>query len=122
MKPLTRSMRLVQRNAVSFEDLVEHGGTRYKLRCADGFGFSVIAHTYAYCRPRPDSPFEHDFVPADYDGPFTHVEIGYPLERPEPWDQWSQWAEDPDSPKDTVYGWVPVEAVRDLIDLHGGEA
>lgn len=114
------AFRLVQRQATSFEDLVEHGGVRHKLRCADGFGFSVIAHGYAYCSPRPDWPFPNG-APADYEGPFETVELGYPTARPEPWLDWSLRAENLDTPEETVYAYVPVQAVRELIALHGGE-
>lgn len=110
---------LIQRRASGFEDLVEHGGTLHKLTCADGFRMSVIAHACAYCLPRPGW---HEGVPDDYAGPFTHLEVGYPSQRPEPWRRWTKWVEDKSYPTGTVYARVPVQAIRDLIGLHGGEA
>lgn len=80
------------------------------IRCVDGFKLSVIAGGGAYCIPR------------DAEGPFVAVEAGFPSERPEPWATWSEFAEDGDAPTETVYGYVPVEHVRALIDSHGGEA
>lgn len=56
-----------------------------------------------------------------YPGPYTHVEVGFPSEVPEPWEIWSEFVEDPESPTSTVYAYVPVEDVRALVELHGGE-
>lgn len=85
--------------------------------CRDGFTLSVVTGALVYCTPRIDT------------GPYTHVEVGFPSVRPEPWedtdgpDGWRRYAEDPgDFPTDTVYGYVPVEMVRALLRLHGGEA
>lgn len=83
--------------------------------CADGFRMSVIANWGAYCRPRP----EHSGSPQ---GPFTHVEVGFPSVRPEPWSVWSEYCDNKEGdPCDTVYGYVPVYMVRALVELHGGE-
>ena len=90
--------------------------------CRDGFKLSVIAGQGTYCTPRPDWPFADNPVPADYPGPYTHVEVGYPSQRPEPWAEWAQYAEDPEKPTGTVYAYVPVEMVRALVAAHGGEA
>lgn len=86
------------------------------IRCADGYTLSVIAGQGAYCAP---------YVPFDthaHQGPFSEVEVGFPSQRPEPWDVWQKWAEDPDDPTGTVYPFVPVDAVAGLIASHGGEA
>ena len=90
-----------------------------RVRCADGFEMSVLAGAGAYCKPRPGW---YDGVPDDYPGPYTAVEVGYPSVRPEPWAEWEQCAESPEDPTGTVYGCVPVEMVRELVALHGGEA
>lgn len=101
--------------------------------CADGFKLSVIAGGGAYCSPHPGI----DDAPEDYPGPYAAVEVGYPSEKPEPW-HCTEWAEGFDSHSDhkacdgwgtyadgddeaSVYGYVPVQMVRDLIALHGGE-
>lgn len=91
-----------------------------KIQCADGFTLSVIAGAGTYCIPRPDWPFGEN-TPEDYPGPYTHVEVGFPSERPEPWAVWEEYVESPESPTGTVYAFVPAEVVRDLIQLHGGE-
>ena len=31
-----------------------------------------------------------------------------------------EWVESPNRPTDTVYGWVPSEVVRAVIEKHGG--
>lgn len=90
-----------------------------QIRCADGFTMSVIAGCGTYCTPRPD--WFND-VPADYAGPYTEVEVGYPSERPEPWEVWSEYAEVAFAPTETIYSFVPVELVRQLVAAHGGEA
>ncbi|WP_230670933.1 hypothetical protein [Rathayibacter sp. Leaf248] len=87
------------------------------IDCADGFRLSVQAGNGMYCSPRPFFTADEDF-----EGPYTAVEVGYPSERPEPWGEWSEWVEDENHPTGTVYSQVPVEAVRALIELHGGAA
>lgn len=107
------------------------------ITCADGFHMSVIAGGGTYCQPRPQfcscwyrveetmgahtvlTTNERD-VRHDYRGPYTHVEVGFPSERPEPWGEWHPHCEG-DIWKETVYGYVPVEMVRALVALHGGE-
>ena len=74
--------------------------------CADGFNMSVQAHDGAYCEPRLDGQRK-----------YTLVEVGFPsveeaLIMP--------WAEDHHRPTDTVYGYVPVDVVTNVIVKHGG--
>ena len=57
-----------------------------------------------------------------YSGPYTHVEVGFPSDRPELWRDWEAYAEDPDEPTRTVYGYVPLQLVQELVTTHGGEA
>tara|TARA_B100000287_G_scaffold39090_1_gene35724 strand:+ start:6739 stop:7074 length:336 start_codon:yes stop_codon:yes gene_type:complete len=74
--------------------------------CQDGFSFSVQASNGSYCSPREDFA-EH----------YTEVEIGYPSEK-EP--SIMEYCENPESPTETVYGYVPSDLVRHVIDKHGG--
>jgi hypothetical protein len=120
---------------MSLEQIIAHGTRDADYRptqenwliCADGFKLSVIAGTGAYCTPRPDWPFGEG-APADYPGPYAAVEVGFPSERPEPWEPidgalyWSQYAENENDPTGTVYGYVPVALVRALVRSHGGES
>ncbi len=85
---------------------------RNRIVCPDGFTLSVQASAYHYSIPRSN------------EGPYTHAEVGFPSERPEPWfaypDGWMQYAEDPEYPTETVYSFVPVDLIWDLIQSHGG--
>jgi hypothetical protein len=79
------------------------------VRCVDGFKLSVVSGEATYCSPRND------------EGPYEEVEVGFPSELPEPWSKWITYCESPESPTKTVYGYVPVDMVRALVALHGGE-
>jgi hypothetical protein len=76
-----------------------------RITCADGFSLSVQATHGAYCSPRQNI------------GPWTAVEVGFPSAKP---DLIMDYAEDTERPTETVYGYVPVELVLALIELHGG--
>lgn len=82
------------------------GVARPETVCADGFTVSIQASSFHCCVPREDN--------ANY----THVELAYPSQRPEPWSEWSEYAEEPKNWAGTVYGYVPVEMVIALIDRH----
>lgn len=74
--------------------------------CMDGFKISVQASHRTYCTPRADMAY-----------PYHHVECGFPSERVE---ELMNFAEDHDHPLDTVYKYVPVGVVNNLITRHGG--
>ncbi len=76
-----------------------------RITCEDGFSLSVQANHGAYCSPRTNI--------ATWD----KVEVGYPSAKPE---FIMGYAEDEDKPTETVYGYVPIKLVEDLIELHGG--
>ncbi len=76
-----------------------------RITCSDGFSLSVQATHGAYCSPRQNI------------GPWSSVEVGFPSAKPE---LIMSYAETPESPTDTVYGYVPTELVEELIELHGG--
>jgi hypothetical protein len=78
------------------------------IKCRDGFTMSVQASAYHYCSPRITGLAIYN----DY-------EIGYPSEA-EP--LLMPYAEDADHPTDTVYGYVPVQVLVDVIAKHGGVA
>ena len=79
-----------------------------RLHCNDGFSMSVQAHEFVYCSPRV-SPEETDC--------YARVEVGFPSEREE---LLMKYVEDYDNPTETVYGYVPVEVVQEVIEKHGG--
>ena len=74
--------------------------------CADGFTMSVQAFAGGYCEPRTNGAEK-----------YTSVEVGYPSEREE---LLMEWAEEPDKPTQTVYGYVPVQVVTNVLAKHGG--
>jgi hypothetical protein len=74
--------------------------------CRDGFRMSVQAHDGAYCSPRIDDAEK-----------YTQVEVAYPSHAEE---IIMPWAENPDEPTETVYGYVPVSVVTNVIAKHGG--
>ena len=74
--------------------------------CADGFTMSVQAFAGGYCTPRIDGADKYE-----------EVEVGYPSHREE---LLMAWAEEPDKPTQTVYAYVPVQVVTNVIAKHGG--
>jgi hypothetical protein len=85
--------------------MLPYGGRRQcdKIECADGFALSVQASNFHYCTPR------------DYEGPYTHVEIGFPSEVET---ELMPYCEDINDPTGTVYANVPIELVLSLINKH----
>lgn len=75
--------------------------------CKDGVTLSVQASNHHYCSPRTN------------DAPWSTVEVGFPSVVPP--QAWEQYADEWSDPKGTVYGYIPVELVREFIKLHGGE-
>jgi hypothetical protein len=77
-----------------------------KVVCADGFEMSVQAHAGAYCIPKmTDAPV------------YREVEVGFPNRREI---LLLKYADDPNDLTETVYGWVPVRVVTNVIAKHGG--
>lgn len=80
---------------------------RYRklLVCKDGFKMSVQTSLGNYCNPRNDT------------GPYIEVEVGYPSAKEE---TLMPYADDKDKPTNTVYAYVPIQVVLDIIKAHGG--
>ena len=74
--------------------------------CADGFKMSVQANNSAYCEPRAAGQEKYNLV-----------EVGFPSEKES---LLMPWAESPEDPTGTVYGYVPVDIVSNVIVKHGG--
>lgn len=83
----------------------EYKPPRPRIVCMDGTTLSVQASAFTYCTPR------------DNVGPYTAVEVGYPSRK---FEQLMPWAEDPSDPTGTIYGFVPVEVVNEVIASCGG--
>lgn len=79
--------------------------TRSRVVCKDGYSISVQASEYHYCTPRINLE----------DGYYYEVELGFPNEYDELIDG---YAEDKGS-TDTVFPYVPIEVVDELIAKHG---
>ena len=77
-----------------------------RVVCADGFSMSVQASAYNYCQPQEPAADRYETV-----------EIGFPTAK-EP--MLMPYAETPENPTDTVYAYVPVELVTNVIVKHGG--
>jgi hypothetical protein len=77
-----------------------------KVVCADGFTLSVQANENAYCSPRINDATL-----------YVEVEVGFPSGKEE---LIMPWAEDPEEPTETVYGYVPVSVVTNVLAKHGG--
>lgn len=80
-----------------------------RIECADGFSLSVQVHQGAYCSPR------NGFGPDWYE-----AEIGFPSAAPSA--AVMAYAEEPETPTDTVYGYVPMHLIDALVEEHGGIA
>lgn len=80
---------------------------RPKAVCADGFTLSIQASSMHYCIPSEDLQ----------DGDYSKVELGYLSEEAE---EFLPFAEDDEAPLATVYGYVPVEIVDEVLAKHGG--
>lgn len=79
---------------------------RKAIKCVDGFTLSVQGGTHThYCTPR-----EH----CNY---YVEVECGYPSSKEE---LLMPYAEDESNPTKTVYGYVPIEVVEQIVIKHGG--
>lgn len=79
---------------------------RPRLHCIDGFNLGVVAGNHAFSTPRALNARK-----------YSHVEVAHPSE---PCESLSQFAQDPNSPDDTNYAFVPVKDVEALIASHGG--
>lgn len=80
-------------------------GRTPRLLCSDGFHVSVQVGDGNYCEPR------------NSEGPHTKAELGFPTE---PMPSLYGYCEDLSCPTDTVYGYVPLEAICDVLNDHGG--
>lgn len=72
--------------------------------CADGTTLSVQASEDHYCTPRNNQ------------GPYTEVEVWCISNMPAPIKEIEEFDYSPDEPS----GYVPIEAVAQFIDAHGG--
>lgn len=94
------------RNAVTLPNGRTIEDIRPRMKLSDGFEVSVQASESHYCSPRDNGIDRYD-----------EVELGFPNAEES---LIMNYAEEPDRPLDTVYGYVPVEIVDEMIEKHGG--
>ena len=79
---------------------------RERAACVDGFEVSIQGGTAGhYCIPR------------EHCNEYEAVELGYPNRVEE---SLIEYAESPETPLDSVYGFVPIEVVERIVEKHGG--
>ena len=76
------------------------------VQCKDGFTVSCQASDYHYCTPR------------ESDAEWACIELGFPNAEPTP--KICQYAEDSKDLLGTVYAYVPVYLVDEMLEEHGG--
>jgi hypothetical protein len=77
-----------------------------EIECNDGLTLSVQASKRHYSTPKQDNAF-----------PYSAVEIGFPSKKIK---EILQYANDKKRPKQTLYGWVPIQTVIEVVEKHGG--
>jgi len=86
--------------------VVEVNEPRPRIECQDGTTLSVQVGDYLYCTPR------------NSEGPWTHVEVGFPDVIPP--DSWKEYADCSEDERPSIYAYVPVALVEEYIAAHGG--
>ncbi len=76
-----------------------------RMICNDGFSISVQANRYTYCTPRQDRAW-----------PYSEVELEFPSELDELIEEYAET----EGTTQTVFGYVPIKVVNQLIEKHGG--
>ena len=76
--------------------------------CEDGFEMSVQAGSGLYSAPRENLE----------SGEYTACEVSFPNRKEELLMPYAE--EDPETPTDSVYAYVPVEVIEQIIEKHGG--
>lgn len=106
---------------------------RPRIACNDGFSVSVQASEFAYCNPRytqwqnengwqviNGNYYSSSDIPRNFETdhfiPYESVELGYPSKADELIYEYAEG----DDYTNTVYGYVPVKIVEQLIEKHGG--
>lgn len=75
------------------------------VKCKDGFTISIQGSEYHYCTPKRRSAY------------YEELEMGFPSEHEPLLDMYAEY---PETPKETIYAYVPVELVEEILKKHGG--
>lgn len=78
---------------------------RKRIVCNDGFSMSVQGSSGHYCSPRKTQDW------------YTSLEIGFPSKKEK---LILEYAEEKERPTNTVYGYVPIEVIQQVIEKHKG--
>ena len=78
---------------------------RPEIVCNDGFHMSVQGSNTHYCEPMKNVD------------EYESMEIGYPSKE-EP--LLLEYAEEPNTPTESIYGYVPCSIIQNVINKHGG--
>jgi len=97
-------MTVSQYLAITFNSEKEYQ-TRNPIICNDGFEISAQGSIGHYCSPRMHT------------NRYLSLELGYPSQKD---NLIIKYAEDKKNLCNTVYGWVPIEIVEELIKKHKG--
>jgi hypothetical protein len=103
MTPSALSRRAYPTHIILDDYIFPRPSPRIQLR--DGHSLSVQAHRFAHCSPRCDGL-----------SLYSAFEVGYPTFTP----SFLEYAEDPESPTETVYPYVPAQLIIDELIAHGG--
>ncbi|MFF9204377.1 hypothetical protein ACF1AE_21660 [Streptomyces sp. NPDC014986] len=90
-----------------------------RIRLADDTVLSVQAGPGAWCRPKPRL-YGMGNVPADYPGPYSHLEVYLLTLVPVP-ESWKQYGDAHEDGHLRHFDAVPEDLVRSLVAEHGGE-
>lgn len=95
--------------------ILSHHAIRRRVRCKDGFNVSIQWSKFHYCNAR------ERIMGGEWDGGLlpepTSVELGFPS-KGDP--LLTPYAEEPRKVRKTVYAWVPIEVVDEVLAKHGG--
>lgn len=80
--------------------------TRPRVHCKDGYSISIQAGSGIYCTPRRNLK----------DGLYQTVELGFPSQEDELINEYAECSDY----TETVYGYVPIDIVDQLLEKHGG--
>lgn len=94
------------RSVKTYSDGTVYELNRPGLHCKDGFSVSVQASEFHYCTPRINGANRYETVELGFPNAVDSLIVDY--------------AEDDGDLTRTVYAYVPVEVVNELIEKHGG--
>ena len=106
MKTVDKIQKLLETNIEDREGFqLKHHAKR--VCCVGGLSLSIQASEYHYCSPRVNKPT----------GGYDCVEVGFPTRKLQ---KLKQYAEQPMRMTKSVFGYVPIKELAEVIDDFGG--